>query len=691
MFFDAEDVSHQLRFTGKTISFIPDQIFLNRPNLAGAHIITVSLYGSYREKLETKTLRFYILTDNNNSDSDKLAMIESGKNLKPPVIQNLISNGKIYTGFDYNSYHDSGVASLFLDAHGNGYKGKWFYNYNLSLDTEENKHQQTLQRFRLATGYTKSIQLNIGDNWPTYNSFILDGIRVRGFEIKLKTPKSSVNLDFIFGASGNSVSPYFNTDELNAKHLADTTATLNHNDSMSCLIPGIYDRKMLSTRLHFGSGKLFKLGINLFKAKDDSLSINQKIVYLDSIYKMPADSEQFDTISLDTVISGETPKDNIAMGADIRLNIWKRKISLFAHYAMSFITDDISGGAATADEISKAAGKDINLVKQPEDIENIFIVNGSTLPLPIPSDSTKIINNGALKNVTAWDAGFRFNYPFNSIRETFNFKYLYVGPNFKSLGNEYLSINKKGINISNELSILNGKIFIKGEIKYFRNISAQTTGYDKYRSNFSLLTTVMLNSNLPYFTIYLIKNNETSKHKPELSQWITPRKNNTTKNNMVGSTIQYTREFKQATHTLALTYNYNNNDTRLYDSTLTRFALIGNVINIFLNSSLLSFPIQTRGGLFLYYSKGDYSVNKITPSAGITWNIKPQKMFATMDLNWSHTNDEALDPDNYITIKSSYTYDISSRHSFYAKIGLDKKLNTGYTDRNLLLTYEFRY
>ena len=59
MYFDEEDISSDLRITGSTVSFIPDRTFIKRPDIAGAHAITLLLYGPYRIILEKKVLRFY--------------------------------------------------------------------------------------------------------------------------------------------------------------------------------------------------------------------------------------------------------------------------------------------------------------------------------------------------------------------------------------------------------------------------------------------------------------------------------------------------------------------------------------------------------------------------------------------------------------------------------------------------------
>ena len=131
MYFDEEDISSGLRITGSTVSFIPDRAFIGRPDIGGAHTVTVLLYGPYRIMLEKKVLRFYLYEGETVSDKDKLTMIENGKSLQGVTPTEFVNTGKVYTGMDYESYQDSGVFAYIFDAYGNGYKDKWFYNYNV--------------------------------------------------------------------------------------------------------------------------------------------------------------------------------------------------------------------------------------------------------------------------------------------------------------------------------------------------------------------------------------------------------------------------------------------------------------------------------------------------------------------------------------------------------------------------------
>ncbi len=671
VFFDQADITADCRITESTVSYIPDRGITNRPDIIGPHTVTIILYGSYRVEIAKRVIRFYLCKDTSISDDAKLAMIKKGKGLKGVTPVDLVNTGSIYTGINYDSYQDSGVFAGIVDAYGSGYKGKWYYNYNLSLTSQEDRRRQTLQRFRFASGYTRSLLLSIGDNWPSYNPYILDGECLRGFEINLKTPRRYANLDFAFGMTRRTVDPYI-FDKKGLQALTDTAGTVTHNDSLSFFEDGTYRRRMWAARLYFGTGRVFKLGFDLLKAKDDSAS-------LDQLYSS-------DTAGTRRII-GETPKDNVVAGADICFNFWQRRIAIFSTGALGFYTDNILGGAATEEEISDFAGKDISLIRQPEDIEKILIVNETTVPLPIPSDSTERVNMGSVKNAAAWDAGFKIDLPFSGVRELFECKYFFIGPNYHSLGNDYLSVNKAGVRFLEELRLFNGKIFMKGDVKIYKDDLYSVKSDPTRKVAVNCLASVVWNSRIPYFTIMVVSNDELT----EASQDTTlPLRDNGF--NQIGTTVQYSRDFRHTSHTFALTYTFNTYDSKLYtNDILTSFKLLGNNGFFSVVTDYNALPIQTRVGLSGFYSTGDYSVNRLAPSAGVTWYIKKDIMYADADIGFEHINDEAAEAQNYWNVKSSFTWDISRRHSLYAEAGLDRKVAAKYIDPHLQVTYEFRY
>ncbi|MGD9200207.1 MAG: hypothetical protein PVI26_01480 [Chitinispirillia bacterium] len=666
VYFDRDDISKDIRILGNTVSFIPDQDFINRPDLKGPHIVTIIVYGPYRDKLDTYILRFYLHKKDTVSDDEKLEMIEKGKKIKGVRIQEFVNNGILYSGIDYESYLHDRPVSVFFDAHGNGYRGKWFYNYNLLLDSDEQKKEQTLQRFRLATGYTKNLQISFGDNWPSYNKFLLDGLRVRGIEINLKSPKRSVNFDYVYGQAKRAVEP-------------DPSDNIN----------GTYNRKMIAGRLQFGSGRIIKYSIDFIKAKDDSSSIN--LLYLPVI-----------DLTGDTLINNltnepftymnpniETPKDNIALGTDFQCHIWKRRITLYGNYALSFRTDDILGGPITEEEISSLTNAQVSLPIKPEKFDKFLIINGSTKLIPVPSNSSEKINIKILRNIMAYDAGIRITFPYKNVWDQFEFNYFFIGPEYKSFGKEYLSANKTGFSITNETQLMNGKIYLKNGFQYFKDDMYGLKSKPAKKYMYNLLFNIMWNNRLPYFTFFIITNNEETE---VINQNFPPERENAF--NQYGTTIQYSKNFAFSKHSLALTYNYSNNRSNTYldSSFYSNFTLRGNNVNLSLNTQYDKLPIVSRISFFTFYSKGFQRIKTFSPSLGLSWFIIPEKLDYNTDITYNFTKDkEKKEAVNKVTTRSSLTFDMSTHHSLYFEARLDKRFKSGNLDSKFLLTYEYRY
>jgi hypothetical protein len=661
MYFDDEDISSDLRITGTTVSFIPDKDFLERADIVGPHIITVFTYSSFREVLDQRTLRFYVTKDLSISENEKLAMIEKGESLKGVTLEKLESSGTVYTGIDYRSYQDSGAFAGILEANGYGAKGDWFYNYNVSLTTRRDNRYQSQQNLRVATGMSDFFRISIGDNWPTYNKYVLDGVRIRGIEFNINTPKQSAHLDFVCGLLKHSIEPY--------------TAMIN--DSVQSWYDGTYLRKVMAARFHFGSGKIFKLGFDFLKARDDSSSITQ-IVHSDTTFIYDTANTVIDTVIMES-FSG--PKDNIVAGTDICVNLFEQRLSFFSNYAFSLYTDNLQVNDTS------------------EDFPRSWFFISNTTTKPIPLDAQHITE--PLPSVMVWDAGVKFNLPINNAQEIFEFKYFYTGSNFKSLGNEYLSVNKAGIHLRDELRLYNGRLNFTGDFRYYSDDLTSLKPDPTRTISFNLSSFLMWSNKIPYISIFYNKLSSASKdNKPHRID------NN---NDGIGTSVNYTLNLSRTSHNISCRYEYRNNyfqniyqipDENLSNDsilvqkdTVTSTSTRSNIISLYLNTTFNNLPFKMRAGLTGALSSGDNSTNDFSPGAGLTWNIIPQKMYADIDMYYKHINDASYEPINDLDIEASWSYNIAEQHTLYCEAGLDKRFGAdhNYIDRKIKITYEFRY
>lgn len=676
VYFDNQDISASVKIVGSTVVCMPPDEFFIQPALAGPHTITITLFDSFREKIDEKTLTFYLVESDNVSDDtkDSLRLTGAGKIAYSP--RELVNHGTVDTRLGYDQYVGKSSYGAFCDASGNGYTGQWRYDYLLSLNSTQDRRSQSLQRFKTAINYAKTARICFGDNWPTYNQLLLDGQRVRGIEVNLKTPREQVNFDILMGHTRRAVDPY-----IFDQHGLDSLGKLNpltitHNDSIRFFEPGVYQRMLLASRLHVGSGKYFKLGVDFLKSKDDSSSISQ--IFL------------IDTVNKKTKSYKRTPKDNLGLGANGALYLWKRRITIYSHYALSFFTDNILGGASTKEEIGKTAGKNVSLAFDPQKIKTFLIVNSSTVPLPISADSTKNINNGALLNSTAFNAGLRGVFPLGTAREAFEFQYFFIGPNYISLGNEYLSANRAGFLLSEELSLFSGKIVTKADFKYYKNNPTARAKNSTATNNLNLWASFMWSSMLPGITFSIMTNNDNTEI--ITGQNIADQKNYT---NFYGTTLFYSRKFRKTTNTASLTCNYFTSGYSIKgieNSQLpAAFNFNGSTIQAGISTTYVPLPLQTRVNFAWVGSRGNYPVTRLIPSLGLTWTFIPEKLFLNADGSYSSVNDRTKNLHDNVTVKSNLVYEISSHHSLYGEVGVFKQFHTAQLDPVVKLSWEFRY
>ncbi len=293
------------------------------------------------------------------------------------------------------------------------------FNARVFVTTRENKFYQSRNRFTFnlelpVLGFT------IGDTYPRFNDLMLWGKRVRGIHGRLHL--GFFNIDIIHGETVRAVTPVFKSNVFQADSLESS---------------GVFRQKILGVRQSFGSGRNFQLGFNLLKVKDDtsSLALGQ--------YNLPV--SDYST----------PPKDNLVVGSDLLIAFDNHRIELTASAALSVVSNDISGGSLTADQISEQF--DVDLPIDPADYDYIIIFNSSTTPLD-PRDLTSL----------AYNLNFRFNYFNNNIQVG----YKSIGSEYVSLGNSFLRANLQGFYFMDRFRLYKNKIYVN-------------LGYDNFNDNFA--------------------------------------------------------------------------------------------------------------------------------------------------------------------------------------------------------------
>lgn len=287
-----------------------------------------------------------------------------------------------------------------------GRYGKLTFGGQVLLTSVESKFSQPRNRFTFRFGLPW-LQFVLGDSYPRMNDLILWGKRVRGLQGGLHL--GFFNVDVAFG---------------------QTRRAIVFNDSRA----PVFEQDLFAIRPSFGSGRHFQLGFTLMRVRDDRNSIS----------------------------GGTNPKDNVAFGPDLLIAIDNRRIELRASAAISFLTNDISGGALSKDSV--AANFDVDLPFDPQDYEKYFILNESTVPLD-PRDGTSV----------AWQAALILRY----FRNQFEFGYRRLGPEYLSLGQSFLRNDLRGWYVRDRIGLLQNRLFVNFGYENYDDSFTQKEGNPK--------------------------------------------------------------------------------------------------------------------------------------------------------------------------------------------------------------------
>jgi len=261
---------------------------------------------------------------------------------------------------------------------------------------------------------TPIFRLYAGDTSPRFSDLILWGKRVRGIEAMLDLKYFALNV-----VSG----------QVNRAVEGSAVPDPNNPDPAAYRIdrPGTYTRNLLGLRARLGTEHGFHLAFNVLKAKDDVSSIRY----------------------------GINPKDNLVLGADVFISLFANRFEWKTSTAISFLTDDISGGPLSKAEIDSLMETDIPI--DPASYEKYLIINTSTIPLD-PTTGASVAYASSLR--------LRF------LRNELYIRYKNIGPAYTSLGNTYLKTDIRGLLINDRVRLWNNRLYLN-------------LGYEAYKDHYS--------------------------------------------------------------------------------------------------------------------------------------------------------------------------------------------------------------
>jgi hypothetical protein len=303
--------------------------------------------------------------------------------------------------------------------------GSWRWAGYSSVSSLESRTLQPIDRFRFDLR-SNWLTLQFGDVTPNVQELILWGRRVRGWAFDLRG--GIANLMVVSGQSRRAVEGQLFSDN----------PTLIYRR-------GAFAQDLLAVRPYFGNGDPWTFGITMLKVRDvvDSLDPLRTYDPLDPNFA--------------SVSANAQPKDNLVLGLDMTWTTLGRRLTLSYQNAFSLLANDISGGPLTKaelDSVMEANGSDL-INFDPADYENIFILNGSLIPLNLVG-----LTNVAQQARASLVLG----------GHTLGARWRSVGGSYYTLGQPSLQRDRSGLRIQDTFQL-------------FRNALGITVGWESYGDN----------------------------------------------------------------------------------------------------------------------------------------------------------------------------------------------------------------
>ena len=447
------------------------------------------------------------------------------------VVEQLLYKGNINSLASNNSASGSSINEAEingkLSAELSWVKGR----VNFRKTSRESDFLQPLNRTTTSLFITDYLKIEYGDVYPSLSPYIIDGKRIRGQLIDIHLP--FFRLQTISGKLNETVQ-YQDYTNGGYTLLGEATVTDSTNFTKYFMSRTGYTfpREVNAVKLSFSMFNKIKAGLHVMKAKDDkdkvSKSISADIEFtVDSLgYGIEAGNytfNSFDSAVLaqgDTIIfpdnnwSGNSPEDNLVLGFDFESAMDNRKLLFQMGWNMSFYNTDIWNDEMTLAEMDTTLDDSLDgfigqvynddgsigegsispidtlSIPNPSDYKDIFTINTNMIPLfPIDIGAMEENKIAALVNMPSSAFFFRLkgHYSFNNLLV----EYRQVGPQYKSLGNPYLTTNIREFNLNNRISVLERKLSVVFGYQYKDNKISYTTvdplKTTKYSMNFTLV------------------------------------------------------------------------------------------------------------------------------------------------------------------------------------------------------------
>jgi hypothetical protein len=382
---DGQNVTSKAEISAAMVSYTPEQIE------AGEHTVTISARDESGHAVGPIDWRFQVSGQSNKTADEPARNRVSG-------IAYAEMRREKFNGVDLNNNN--------LGADLSGNTGALQYSASAYFTSLEDAALQPRHRFVLSAGFPW-LNVTLGDATPYFDELILYGRRVRGIQAGLNT--GWINFDVVAGETVRQIDPLYGVDSTGQKVRQRF---------------GTFKQTLLGLRPSFGSRNGFHWGFTLLKVRDDTTSL-------------PKDSSSVKQIGR------VTPRDNLVIGTDVGLALDRRRFEIKASAAGSLLTNDISQGPASKEQVEE--NLDTDLPFDPASFKKWLIINESTSPLD-PTGKTSL----------AYQLTLNLNY-FNHFLSA---GYKQIGSEYVSLGHSFLRNDIRGFFVNDRWRMMKNRVYL---------------------------------------------------------------------------------------------------------------------------------------------------------------------------------------------------------------------------------------
>ena len=374
-------------------------------------------------------------------------------------------------------------------------KIKWSDDYS--------KYEQDKNRYLLQFK-APYVNLELMDSYPYINQYVLNSYRVRGLNLKIDSKFFDFNI-----IQGDLVDAIYGNPENDGLVISDISNSDLFSDSIYFSINNYsFRRNIFALNLGIGNPEKLFYNFNIVKSKDNINSllsipdnINSHIINIsdDFLFLVEGNEEFFDSLIIDNedgttttnysipyqelknlhqneytfnILTndwvGQTPKDNLVIGSNLKWSLDNRNINFNFGSSLSLLNQNTWEPILSVESLdtlfdSNQDGMIMEEIELPEginfsDYEDIFKFSFNQIPL-LPIDITSG-NIGLEQILTMPSLAYNFDVSLKYFSHNINMGIRQIGPEYYSLANPYLQSDIREQYFNDRFRLINNKLFI---------------------------------------------------------------------------------------------------------------------------------------------------------------------------------------------------------------------------------------